>query len=536
MPAAGVMISSALPTRYDINTAGMRAAIVRVRAMEPWRAVIALIAFSTVLHVVAAAALGLGTDEAYTIGNARILSWSYVDYPPLHAWLVGFVALLTHSESALVLRLPFVLLFAGSTWLMYSLTALLFSPRAGFWACLCFNLAPVYAIAHGVLILPDGPLTFLLLAGALVTARQLFAQDSPSRTLSGWLGAGVLAGLAMLTKYHGAFLVVGALAFLLTWRPGRAILLSPGPWISACVALLIFAPVVVWNAGHDWIGLFFQTGRFTKMHGVSPARLLGDMAGQVVYLSPCLFVPLCYALWRALATGPRVREMWLLGLLAIGPILVFTCTALFTKALPHWPMPGWLFAFPLLGKEVTEWERRFPLRVTRFFIATAAIMLCAFTSFVSEDVSGWMVRGLPVRVAELDPTLDLLEWREVRTALYERHLMDRATPAVAGTRWMDAGKLNYEIGREIPVLCLCGEPHQFRYLHNPSQFEGRNIIVMQTQLDLRLHGPRFARWFERVESLPPIEVRRGGHDAVGLAVFRGIRLKSPETAEPSASR
>ena len=529
------MISSALPTRYEINTAGMRPAIARVRAMEPWRAVIALIAFSTVLHVVAAAALGLGTDESYTIGNARILSWSYVDYPPLHAWLVGLVSLLTHNESAFVLRLPFVLLFAGSTWLMYSLTAFLFGPRAGFWASLSFNLAPVYAIAHGDWILPDGPLTFLLLAGALVIARQLFAQDGLSRTLSGWLCAGALAGLAMLTKYHGAFLAVGTLVFLLTWRPGRAILRSPGPWISACVALFIFAPVVVWNAGHDWIGLFFQTARFTKMHSVSLVRLLTDIAGQAVYLSPWLFVPLCYALWRALATGPRVRETWFLGLLAIGPILVFTCAAFFTGAFPHWPMPGWLFVFPLLGKEVTEWERRLPLRVTQFFIATASVMLFAFTSFVSEDVNGWMVRGLPVRVAELDPTLDLLEWREVRTALHDRHLIDSATPAVAGTRWMDAGKLNYEIGKEMPVLCLCGEPHQFRYLHNPSQFEGRNIIVIQTELDLRLHGLRFARWFERVENLPPIEVRRKGHDALGLAVFRGIKLKSPAAAAAAGS-
>jgi 4-amino-4-deoxy-L-arabinose transferase-like glycosyltransferase len=488
-------------------------------------AVFALIGISTILHVLASGAVGLGNDESYTVANARIPSWSYVDYPPLHVWLVGAWSAFTHSEAPLVVRLPFITFFAGSTWLMYSITTLLFDRRSGFWAALAFNLAPVYAIAHGSWVLPDGPLTFFMLAGAFVVARQVFGEHDPSRISKNWMIAGALTGLALLTKYHGAFLIAGTLAFFLTWVPGRQILRTPGPWLAVCIALVIFSPVIFWNGEHGWSGLFFQSARLTKSVNLSFSRVIANVGGQAAYLSPWLFIPLTIALYRAIRNGPRIRETWFPALLACGPILFFTGASLFAKGLPHWSMPGWLFAFPLLGRQLCDWERTHPRVLHASAAAAVALTLCALTLFIGETRYGWITGASAMRTAEHNPTLDLLDWHDVGAAIRVRHLIDAETPAVAGTSWMTAGKLNYTVGRTVPVLCLCDDPQQFRYLNDPANYNGHDIIVVQTPWQYQHNGPALRKSFESLKLLAPIVLQRGGRDALRLVVLRGKRLK-----------
>jgi hypothetical protein len=123
--------------------------------MRRWA--LALIAAATLARLGLAAVLPVGVDEAYSIGIARQFSLSYFDHPPLHLWLVGAWAKMWGSEDLLLLRLPFIALGALSSWLMYALGTRLFGPVAGLWATAIFNLAPVFGLAHGALIFPDGP-------------------------------------------------------------------------------------------------------------------------------------------------------------------------------------------------------------------------------------------------------------------------------------------------------------------------------------------------------------------------------------------
>ena len=73
------------------------------------------------LRLVLAAVVGLGTDEIYTLAVSRKLSWSYFDHPPLHQWLAhasGWVL----GEGRQV-RLPFTVLFAATSWLLFLITS-----------------------------------------------------------------------------------------------------------------------------------------------------------------------------------------------------------------------------------------------------------------------------------------------------------------------------------------------------------------------------------------------------------------------------
>ena len=116
--------------------------------------VFALIAVTFAVRIAFASTLGLGIDEAYTVATARSFALSTYDHPPLAWWLAGGARWLFGTEAAPAVRLPFMVLFALSTWLMFALTRLLFGSRAGLLASLTLNFAPVLAWSSGTFVLP----------------------------------------------------------------------------------------------------------------------------------------------------------------------------------------------------------------------------------------------------------------------------------------------------------------------------------------------------------------------------------------------
>src|SRR5258708_14838090 len=135
--------------------------------MSPARAVIFIIAATSLVRIVLAAAVGLCIDESYIPGISRQFALSYFDHPPLHIWLVGSWAKVIGDDRAVILRLPFIALFAGSTWVMFRLPAHVCGERPGLWAALALNLAPGVTLSIGSWVLPAGPLMRFALRSAL---------------------------------------------------------------------------------------------------------------------------------------------------------------------------------------------------------------------------------------------------------------------------------------------------------------------------------------------------------------------------------
>src|SRR5215831_17328705 len=206
-----------------------------------------------------ASALGLGIDESYMVAAGRKLQLSYFDHPPIAWWIAWAAAHLSGSEDPIVLRLPFIALFAITTFLMYQLTSALFTREAGLWAAVVLNLAPVFGITSASWILPDGPLFAALLGAASCLVAAL--RSNGRAGWGWWLGSGVCAGLALDSKYSAALTIVGAAAFLLTEPGSRRWLAGPHPYVAGLVAWVVFLPVLIWNAENGWVSFLFQGGR-----------------------------------------------------------------------------------------------------------------------------------------------------------------------------------------------------------------------------------------------------------------------------------
>src|SRR5271169_994028 len=155
---------------------------------------VAVLIFAAFLaRLLFASALGLGIDESYMVAVGRKLQLSYFDHPPIAWWMAWGIAHLSGSESAIVVRLPFIALFALTTFLMYRVTSALFDPEAGLWAAVVLNLAPVLGITAGTWVLPDGPLLAALL-GVLFCVIHALRSDGRAAWGWWWLATGACAG------------------------------------------------------------------------------------------------------------------------------------------------------------------------------------------------------------------------------------------------------------------------------------------------------------------------------------------------------
>src|SRR5471030_3537690 len=92
-----------------------------------------LIIVTFLLRCLIAAYTGLGIGESYYFRGALHLDLSYFDQPPLFFWLGG-LSIKIFGLNNFGIRFPSVLLFAGTTWLLFLITKKLFNARAGYWA------------------------------------------------------------------------------------------------------------------------------------------------------------------------------------------------------------------------------------------------------------------------------------------------------------------------------------------------------------------------------------------------------------------
>ena len=514
-----------------------------------------LIAGTTVIRLVFAAATGLGVDESYMVSAGRVLSLGYFDHPPAAWWLSWGAAHVAGTETPVVVRLPFILLFACSTWLMARLTTLIAGEKAGVWAALLLNLSPVFGITTGTWVLPDGPLDCALLGAALCLVHALPARGGPAWRW--WCTAGVCAGLALFSKYSAGLSIAGALVFLVVSRIGRHWLRRPEPYVAGLLALAVFAPVLVWNAAHGWASFAFQGQRAVglRFHPLAP---LVTLAGEALFVLPWFWVPMmglavlvgirnfspspcgrglrggggrrlpvALALHRAEPPPPNPLpqgegESWgLLVWLAAPPILAFALISAWSsqRVLFHWAAPGYLMLFPLLGQWAAECAHRRWLR--RTVIGTAALVLAAVTIIGTQTRFDWLGPAL-ADFTRKDPTIEGIDWVSLRTDLTARGL---ALPGltVGVPNWRDAGKIAHALGPSVTVLCLSPDARQFGFADPPAAHIGQDILLLiPDHADRVVAG--LARNFERIDPLPPISVRLGDRVLQNVAVYQGHHL------------
>jgi hypothetical protein len=470
-------------------------------------------------RLVFASALGLGIDESYMVAAGRKFQLSYFDHPPIAWWMAWAAAHLTGNESPLVVRLPFIALFAVTTFMMYRVTAALFTPEAGFWAAVMLNLAPIFGITTASWVLPDGPLVAALLAAAICLIASLQAEGRAA--WGWWLGTGVCAGFALCSKYSAVLTIFGAFVFLLSEPISRRWLARPHPYAGVLVALAIFLPVLVWNAENGWVSLLFQAGRADG--SFRPVGPITTLAGEAAFLLPWIWAPLMACGYLALRRGPADENSWLLVCLAAPPLVLFTAASLWGNVMFHWAAPGYLMLLPLLGDAVARHWRS--SRVARICVATTAGFVVVGSSLSAGAVRfNWLSAVIGEFPLGKDPSLDVIDWSSLRDEFAERGFLDQPGLVVAALRWSEAGKIDYALGGRIPVICLGPDCHQYGMVGRRDDYAGADVLIATRAPFEQITG-QYWTLFDDIEPTVPATVFHASHPALRLNLFLGHRLR-----------
>ncbi len=362
-------------------------------------------------------------------------------------------------------------------------------------------------MAAGTFALPDGPLLFfwLLTLDRLVVA---LTTDPEARRLGPWVGVGLAWGCGLLSKYHAVFLPAGTLLYLVLEPRARVWLRRPGPYLAVLIGLIVFAPVLMWNATHGWVSFVFQGGRAVGTSGFRADTLAAAMLGQAAYLFPWIWSPL---VWVGVREGRRLfgdlePPARFLVCQALVPLSVFTLVACTRSVLPHWTLVGFLSLFPLLGRRACGGPNSGRAFRGGWCCSARGALLLATGIGLAADPLGLVQKGCPGRLGLLrvarDPTLDTYGWDQVARELKRRGLLERPGSFVFTSAWYHSGQIAFAIrDSSTPVLCYNSwDARNFAFWSHASDWVGSDGILVTFNQHPAEPGC-YNRWFGRIEPL-----------------------------------
>jgi 4-amino-4-deoxy-L-arabinose transferase-like glycosyltransferase len=475
----------------------------------PSRLAALFVAAAAALHVVYAGLVPLSPQEAYYWQWSRHLDLSYFDHPPLTAWSIRTATeIFGHSERAVRLAgAAHSVLFCA---FLFLAGRRLFGPRPALAAVAASLAAPIVSLGQ-IVVTPDGPLAAAWAAAFYCTVRALDEERGV------WLlGAGAATGLAALSKYTGLLLGPQIGALLLLDARGRRLLRGPWSWLGLGLSACLFAPVLVWNAGHCWSSFAFHLDRLSRLGPFSMRRLGSFLGQQSLVVSPVLFAALAAA---AVAAARRWREpaMRACAVFSLPLLAICLVASPFLWVKPNWPAPGWITALLAAAGLLFEARReRRTLAITAVVVAalsTAALHAAPLWPSIPmparDDVTrGWPQLGARVgaELAKLPPSafaLGCSYWTASELAYY----LPGRPRTYSGNALGDAEGLEYGVWLR------------------PGELVGREGIIV---LDRRHRSgcTRLAESCRPLEPLDPLVVRRG---SVVVTTFELWRCRTPGT-------
>ena len=406
-----------------------------------------------------AAALPISGDEAYFILWGRTPDIGYYDHPPMVGWLLA--PLLRLSEAPWVLRLPVLLLPV--------LVALLVRHALAAWFGRDADTADLAAIAvllvplnvWNVFITTDTPLALFSVASLLAFARGRF------------LLAGVLLGLAFLSKYLAVLLGVSYLVWALAARRPRAFAL-------AFAGALPFALLnLYWNWQACWCNVMFNAVNRHEDAGLSwttPALYAASLA----YLA----APLLWFAWRGRgklrAALERPGEGALLAAWLV-PLVVFALLSPLRRIGLHWLLS---FVPAIVLSVALALERRALVITGRWFAGFAVLHAMVLAALVAMPLETWKGRRFYQNIVLLAHTEAVLQALPPGTPAYESYSM--------------AAVMSFHAKRTVPVY----GPGSSHARHDDivtdwRAYQGRDLAILRRDEPVLAH---YRPYFHEVEA------------------------------------
>jgi membrane-associated phospholipid phosphatase len=353
------------------------------------------------LLYLASSLAGLSEDEAYQWVWSKHIALSYYSKPPFIAYTQW---LGTHlwGDTAFGVRFfsPIISTILGVILLRFF--ARWVNARAGFFLALIVSATPLLAL--GSVLMTIDPLSVLFWTAAMITGWEAI---QPSGKLSDWLWTGLWLGCGFLSKYTELLQVVCWLIFFILWKPARAQLRKPGPYLALLLNVLLMAPVLIWNQQHHWVTVsHVATNASADKPWIPSWSHLGDfdtfLGVESALLNPIFFVATLWAsiaFWRRGRHDPRMIYLFCMGTPLFLGYMLFS---FHSPIKPNWIAPSVL---PMMCVAMIYWDTRWRLgfRTIKGWLIAGLALGFAVVAFMHEPDLVQPIFGRPLP-PKIDPS------------------------------------------------------------------------------------------------------------------------------------
>ena len=305
------------------------------------------IAILSILRLIYLLFIPITPQEAYYWYYIQHPALSYFDHPPMAAYSIGLGTLI-FGNTVFGVKVMAVIWFAGINFLFLQtlwLIFLMYKPQLSteelgsysFFGLILFNLS-IFTHLYAITMVPDTPLLYFW-----ILTLHFFLKFIQTRERKWWFWMGLALGLGMVSKYTMIAIVPALFTALLLKKDLRRYLITPYPYLMLLIMLIIFSPVILWNAQHHWASFGFQfTHRAEKLKPFTTKYIVQLFFSQLFILTPLLFGFLVDFIVRLFKN--RFRELipnilFLSGFFIIGGFVYISLKSLVKM---NWLLPGYL--------------------------------------------------------------------------------------------------------------------------------------------------------------------------------------------------
>lgn len=391
-------------------------------------------------NLIEAGCTELANDEAYYHMFAQRLAWGYFDHPPVTALLVWLGERLFGGE--LGVRFFFTVLQPFYLWALWRLVRPADAVRRDATLFVMLSASTLLLQLYGFIAVPDGP----LLASSAVFL-WTFRNFSEDRRLA-WLWMGAAIALMAYSKYHGALVLLFALA------ANPRLFARPALYASGAVAAVLLVPHLVWQYHHDWASFIYHLSARNSVF--RPGYVVEFLANMLVVFNPFL-VPIYVQAWRK--TRPQSAVGRALKLLPAAFIGFFLLSSLRGYVQPQWVIVS---VFGLIYVAFA-YVRRHP-RTRRYAMAAGGVTLLLVAAVRVEMIFN-----------PLELRFEVFDNSESYGAIAAEA---QGRPVVFRHGYAVAAKYAFYTGGE--AYCqpnIRYRTHQWQFRDDDSRFAGREVLV-----------------------------------------------------------
>ena len=519
--------------------------MIMIKENEIKKNLIVLLGISALIRGFLAFFIEFGNDEVYYWTYAMYPDWSHFDHPPMVGLFIQLFSGNLFFTSEFFLRLSSVICMTVNTYLIFLIGKQVKNEQTGFYAALLYT-ASIYAfVITGIFILPDTPLSIFTFLAVLFFIKYFQLENNKHLLL-----AGLFSGLAMLSKYSGAFIWVGVGLYVILYS--RKEFKNPCMYLSVIISAVCLPPVLIWNINNEFISFTFHGNRVGFFGEFHPEYFLAELVGEFGYNNPVNYV-LTIIVLVALMKGAKFIDdlpKRLILLLSVPMILLFWFFSLTRQILPHWTAPSFVLLLVFVAAQLAD---KYPIRDNSFIIPKSIIasfsVLC-FTLIlgVTEIKTGFIPLNFSERsktvqrYGEGDFTLDMYGWRMIKPEfekIRSKSITDgvmKETDDMVALKWYPLANLDYYVAYPLGIDMYGfrdpSEIHKYAWI-NKERGDlqlGEDYWFLTESFDYYEPDKYLKPYFNEIIPIDTINIERRGKTAKYVFVYKLDDLKKiPQT-------